>query len=254
MQSVGGDFSRGLPFLKGSWQFRSELNRLWAYAQSLEKFFEAHADTTLTEGIGQVAEELKSQLKEQGEFLTSETISPSVEGLAEDYAEASWYLPNTLRQSLFLLIYARFERYMIEFCDKLYRSKRLPVAVQSLKGNGIFRAKNYMKEVAGIDFPEDHEAWQDALFFNGLRNLLAHGDADIDEWRSHDDSRKRQVAEAIVARGLADEVEAMVVLQAEFLGSVLQSFADMSVLLDMAVNDLPLEESHPATGPEPSQD
>ena len=234
-----GDFSQGLPFLWGSWIFRSELSRLWDCATVMEDFLKLKLNEALTTKTEELAAALMERVLLEADPSVGQDLYPIVDEAAEELLEVSTYYPYILRKSLFLLIYARFERYMIDLCESLQKRRGLEVPLQSLKGNGIRRAKEYLVTQVGLDFPENSDEWHNAIFYNGLRNHLAHGDRSIDHLRESENVRHQDIAEEIVNRGLSDASGAEVILTAEFIKEVLVNFAELSKLLDDAIERLP---------------
>lgn len=98
------------------------------------------------------------------------------------------YYPQVLCRSLFIAIYSLFERYLINLCNDVCESERLGLKPEALSEKGIWAARTYLNDVAGLTFPDDAEEWSVIRGLSKLRNDLAH-----DIGRSFDKDNKKDV-------------------------------------------------------------
>jgi hypothetical protein len=75
------------------------------------------------------------------------------ENLEEDLISLSESMPIITRQSIFISLIAFFENYLNSTCGMLKKYKETKLALSDISGSGIFRAKNYIEKVIGVDFP-----------------------------------------------------------------------------------------------------
>jgi hypothetical protein len=119
--------------------------------------------------LEQQMDELAEEQREQLELLENEidVLRRELGGLIEDY-------PELLFQSLFIAVYSHFERYLINFCNRICESETLSLKPKDLFGNGIRRSQAYLKKVALLNFPDNTKEWQIIILLSGIRNKLVH--------------------------------------------------------------------------------
>lgn len=66
-----------------------------------------------------------------------------------------------------------------DLCLILKESNSIELEINELKDDGIFRAKNYLKKVCKINFPDSSHEWNEIEKLNRLRNCLVHAGGNI---------------------------------------------------------------------------
>lgn len=130
----------------------------------------------LQEKYETTANEKRSKLdkQERDEFL-------------EIYREESWILenqfPHMFRFSFFITCYAYLESELIRICRLIEGRHDYPKRLSDLahKHKGIKLAQTYLKEVAGINFPDQTSNWNDIRYYGLIRNELVHNAGNLDE-------------------------------------------------------------------------
>lgn len=90
------------------------------------------------------------------------------------YDALSEHYPSMIRQAMFVSAYGRLEHLLNELCQQLQEERRLPIGLKDLKGAGLQRAKDYLKKVCGIAFPDEGTAWATIMGLAEIRNVIAH--------------------------------------------------------------------------------
>jgi hypothetical protein len=101
------------------------------------------------------------------------------ENLEEDLISLSESMPIITRQSIFISLIAFFENYLNSTCGMLKKYKETKLALSDISGSGIFRAKNYIEKVIGVDFPSKEPVWENITIYIKLRNIMVHADGEI---------------------------------------------------------------------------
>ncbi|WP_281659446.1 hypothetical protein [Halobacillus sp. Cin3] len=152
-------------------RFRIPLNHFKIYATFMERNIleeqykaldiEEDRDTTLED-------ELDNPFQETWTHFLSEKHMFSVQ------------FPSILRSSLLISIYSFLENQLIRLCKELQESRDLSIKVNNINNKGIEKAKIYLKNVVGIDFPTNSKEWQDIKRYQYIRNNFAHSEGILD--------------------------------------------------------------------------
>ncbi len=145
-----------------------ETNNISSYLRSAEKFLEDEV------------KKLEKKFGDEKSKLTEEEQSEFAEYYAEIYRELTEEFPRLLRNSLFVLSYSVTENYLNYYCNRSEKHFGLKLTLSDLKGRGVERAKNYLKKVAEIDFPENDE-WAEIKHYNRIRNFIVHNNGKLDD-------------------------------------------------------------------------
>ena len=65
-------------------------------------------------------------------------------------------------------------------CRLAKRKTKSNLKLDDLKGQGVVRAKLYLKKVASIDDPFNSQSWQKIKKYAELRNVMAHATGELD--------------------------------------------------------------------------
>ncbi|MDO8886079.1 hypothetical protein [Candidatus Oleimmundimicrobium sp.] len=179
----------------------------------------------------------KKSLEKTGREFTREEKQDLGEHYAEIYRELTEELPLIFRNSLFVLSYSTIENFLNRYCKRAKEACGLKLTLNDLKDGGIERAKNYLKKVAEIDFPENGE-WAEIKHYNRIRNFIVHNDGKLD------DSKKAEKVEKYIEKSdLLDlekskingkVVKKTIVLKRGFCEEVLKTIKEFLFQLDDA--------------------
>lgn len=76
--------------------------------------------------------------------------------------------------SFITLIYTFLESSLNDLCLILKEKNSIDLDLKDLKGDGIFRSKNYLKKVCKINFDEGSYDWNEIVKLNAIRNCIVH--------------------------------------------------------------------------------
>jgi hypothetical protein len=113
----------------------------------------------------------RDQYESQGEALKDERLSFAISNL----------YPNTVRYSMFIMLYQQFELTLTNVCLELEKDYPNSKKMSDLpkKDKGVTRACTYLKTVAGMHEPFEPSSWSMIKDLNNLRNFIVHNDAMI---------------------------------------------------------------------------
>ena len=136
----------------------------------------------------------ESLSKSYDEKFGSEVIDPELEYmLDEQFSEEHYIIENlflkTFRHSMIVSIYSLIEINLNFLCRYLCRSKKLALALEEIRGDGIERAKVYLAKVCDVSFPESNE-WNEIIKLNKIRNCIVHAQGDTEGANSPDKIKK----------------------------------------------------------------
>jgi hypothetical protein len=113
--------------------------------------------------------------------------------------------PDILRSSLLISVYSFFENLLTKLCREIQVKMKLSVKYNSIAGKGIEKAKTYLTEVVGIDFPSNTMEWKQINDYKNIRNCFAHSEGVVKE----SDSKIRRSVQ---------NLEAVAIMGDSFLG------------------------------------
>lgn len=125
---------------------------------------------------------------------------PDPEGdIAEFYGEERSRIQEifltTLRYSLVVMTHSLLEATLEDLCQHLQYSRKLTATIDDISGEGMERAKRYLKQECKIDFPETTKEWQTIERSAKVRNNIVHYQGNVKKIR---DQKKRQSLETII--------------------------------------------------------
>jgi hypothetical protein len=140
--------------------------------------------------LSECSDSLESSLKTEKEkvsarfdkmlsSLTAEEQEDVADWYGEEYSKIAEVIPNIVRSSLFVSYYSFLERRLLAICWHLKHDLDYKLDASDLRDTGIFRARTYLKKVAGIKFPDDTHSWNEIVFYNRIRNLIVHEEGRI---------------------------------------------------------------------------
>lgn len=138
-----------------------------SYARSLESMLRDEASAFSVRA--------DARLKE----MPAERQQDFIEDASEDYAELHETFPSMFRTSLFVMCVADFEHSLNGLADLFQMAKKLEISFKEIRGEGIERARLFLKKVAKVGFPDDSGDWSRIKEFAVLRNLMVHADGRV---------------------------------------------------------------------------
>ncbi|WP_167383785.1 hypothetical protein [Paenibacillus kribbensis] len=127
--------------------------------------------------------QIKDMVKESHYVVTHEGDDYDFYGMDT----ASYWFPITLRNSIFVSLYAFLEHILIKICRILEKTKGLSTSIESfkndtnIKGPTIETARMYITNVAGINFPNQSPEWRYMKKCTILRNSIVHNFAHVND-------------------------------------------------------------------------
>ena len=88
------------------------------------------------------------------------------------------------RYSAILATYSYLESSMNKLCAEFETRNCIPISVNDLGGDGIYRCRKYMTKLAGVDFTKINAQWSHLTTLNKLRNCIIHADGNAELLRS----------------------------------------------------------------------
>jgi hypothetical protein len=92
--------------------------------------------------------------------------------------------PNTVRYSIFIILYSQFEYTLNEICHELEKDYPSAIKLSDLNHKGIRRAHRFLEKVVRIEQPFEPEPWKRLEDLNILRNAIVHNDAKVEKHQS----------------------------------------------------------------------
>ena len=136
----------------------NELQPLFHYANLIEK-------------------SLKNEEDEIIKFMKKYEDMPSVD---EELWHVQKIFPYLQRSAAFLSVFAFIEHNLNLVCETLRKEYNRNLSFKDLNDKGLERIKNYLKKEIGIDFPDQTESWNEIKSMNKVRNVIAHGNSEVD--------------------------------------------------------------------------
>lgn len=128
--------------------------------------------------------DLSNWIDKQLSKLTTEQKEEMADWYSDDYWKIAEVIPNILRSSLFVSYYSFLESRLLVICQHLKQDHNYKLDPDDLRDTGIFRAKTYLKKVAGIKFPDNTRSWNEIVSYNRIRNLIVHDEGRVPEGSS----------------------------------------------------------------------
>ena len=136
------------------------------------------ADMVETSLVEQAAA-LDAQVSQKAERYSDEEKQDFFEYHAEDFYELSDELPTILRYSVLTGADTALEVYLNSTCSTYAEVYDAAIRVSDLRGNGIVRARDYLKKVAKVPFPDSGPEWTRVKRLHQLRNAIVHADGHV---------------------------------------------------------------------------
>lgn len=159
---------------KLSINFRSSMNFIYTYANDMQNYIRKKCDDILDELIEKKKEfdSIDDDNEDDGPY--KQNLEYDIIKLENELSNSAGDYCQVLFMSVFISIYALFEKYLDDLCKDICNSEKLALTPNNLKYNGIKRSQLYLKKVAGLSFPDNKQEWQIILELSKLRNSFVH--------------------------------------------------------------------------------
>jgi hypothetical protein len=114
------------------------------------------------------------------ESLTCSARDKYLEWQSDNHFYLFNVFPSLQWLSLFNTAYSVFEKNMNYLCRLAEIKTKSNFKLNDLNGQGIQRAKLYLKKVASIDTPFSDQLWHKITKYADLRNVMAHATGELD--------------------------------------------------------------------------
>ena len=205
------DFKRLKMYKHLFWDFsiESEIEELQEYIQNFERWFE-------NESI-----RLKRMYKEKIKKYSK--LDPFEEDFfAEEYERIKKF-QRYFRYSVIILIFSILEYLLEEICNIVKCFKNLSLNPNDLKGQGIERAKNFIRKACKIPFPSDSSEWKFIQDLLKVRNCIVHTNGKVDEYK--DPEKLKDVINRI--NELDSDEHGYVIIKKELLPKLLNNIKEL---------------------------
>ncbi|TYO99363.1 hypothetical protein EDC39_103209 [Geothermobacter ehrlichii] len=132
--------------------------------------------------------DFKKRVDTKVESLTGSARENYLEWLTDNHFYLFNVFPSLQWLSLFNTAYSMFEKNMNYICRLAEIKTKSNFKLKDLNGQGIRRAKLYLKKVANIEKPFVGLEWKEITEYAALRNVMAHATGELD--LSRDDHKK----------------------------------------------------------------
>jgi hypothetical protein len=202
-----------------------------AFTQRLIKLrrFAAMVEETLVEGAARLDAELAGAVT-----MSEHEREDLVEWYADDFLELGEELPTVLRYAVLTAADTASEAFLNRTCDAYVEVSGARIRVTDLHGAGIHRARDYLKKVAGIQFPDDRPIWTTVVRLHELRNCIVHAEGVVAPSRKE----LRKWSANIPGLGISDH--GVVSLDAAFTKVALDAYETFGAEIDRTTAHLGL--------------
>lgn len=138
----------------------------------LRKYIDILEDS-LQQNLDEFGKKADDELKKYAH--DPELESYMADELSDTYWQFAERFPNILRNSFLITCCSFLENQLNAICSMEKRKRSLKLDITDLSGKGAERARNYLKKVAGIDFPDD-DSWNQIKNINSIRNFIVHNE------------------------------------------------------------------------------
>jgi hypothetical protein len=177
---------------------------------------------------------LDAELSARAETFPEDERQEFFEFHADNYFELADELPTILRYSVLTGADTALEAYLNNTCETYAELHGASVRLGDLKGTGIQRARQYLKKVAQVAFPDQTPTWTTVIRLHELRNCIIHADGIVET------SQKdlRLLSDSITSLHIT--AHGTISLAREFTEIALDSYEKFAIEFDAACGELDL--------------
>jgi hypothetical protein len=180
------------------------------------------------------AAELDARLSTDAEQFPEANRQEFFEFHAEDYYELADELPTLLRYSILTGADTGLEVFLNDTCATYAEVHNATITLSDLRGAGVERARDYLKKVARMPFPDTTPEWTSVKRLHQLRNSIVHADGYI----ASDRNDIRKWAPSIY--GLHIAASGAISLTREFTDAAISAYHAFAAQVDEACKQLAL--------------
>src|SRR5215208_3051638 len=181
-----------------------------------------------------LAADLDARIAAEAQDFPEEHRQDFYEFHAEDHHELSTELPTILRYSVLTGADTACEVYLNNTCETYAEVEGATIGLTDLHGRGIERARDYLKKVARIPFPDNQPEWTTVRRLHDLRNAIVHADGLVPP------SRKDLLQWSASIPGLRITESGVIAFGREFTGAALAAYQAFAERVDEACEELKL--------------
>lgn len=136
-----------------------------------------HLEDCMSEMYGALEERLNAfekDVEKRAEGMPKSESENWYECNSDRHWKLSEVFPKVLRQSFFVTCYSYLEHILNELCRAFARDVPKTIELKDLRGDGIDRARNYLKKAHGVSFPDQSPEWNRLCEFRRIRNCIVH--------------------------------------------------------------------------------
>ena len=167
---------------KLSINFRTSMDFMYSYANEMQNYIRKNCDGILYELIEKKKEYEDMPDDNDDDKMFKLDFETEIINIELELSDSAGDYCQVLFMSVFISIYALFEKYLDDLCKDICNSENLALTPNKLKEKGIKRSQIYLKKVAGLCFPDNKQEWSIILGLSDLRNKFVHN-AGIDYYR-----------------------------------------------------------------------
>ena len=180
------------------------------------------------------AAELDARLSAEADKYPAEDRQEFFEYHAEDFLELADELPTILRYGVLTGADTALEVYLNNTCETYAEVHGATVGLADFHGTGIERARNYLKKVARIPFPDEQPEWTNIKRLHELRSAVVHADGYVAPSRTI----LRQWCETVSGARITSS--GVITLDRQFTSFALSTYRSFVAKVDEACADLSL--------------
>jgi hypothetical protein len=145
-----------------------DLNNLQEYIDTIER------------SLVDQKKEFEKQVDRQAAEIDEDIRDEFYEYHSDEHWRLSDVFPSMLRSTVFVASYSLLENHLVDICEREHSKQKLGKAPK-LKSGIIFKARDYLVDVAGIKLPDSTPAWDNICAYNKLRNAIVHKSGKLDD-------------------------------------------------------------------------
>jgi hypothetical protein len=163
-------------------------------------------------------------LNEYKQSLRDDTLSVAKFGGRHDHwADLAQTFPQYHRRASFLMLFAMFEDDLNQFCKSIGSQRKLTKSLKQTRGQGIERAKTWLKNVAHLNLAAVNKEWARILQFRDVRNVLVHASGFLETGNDQHERVKKFAKTKGSQLELHHHARTEIVLKSKFLLTVINT-------------------------------
>ncbi len=167
------------------------------YEIAIYKSHIGKVESLLNQEIEELEEKFENSLQSA---LSEDDAQYRIEHSSEEYWLVKDELPRIQRQGDLMGVFSFLENRLNNICVRHSRSLQMNdeyegrqtvrKELKDMKGKGLEKAVAYLKEVIGVQFPSENNAWREITSIQKIRNAFTHSDGFI---KNYDKGKRRHI-------------------------------------------------------------